>query len=442
MKGEFRHISINYNNLISILSLLMLMLISTGSLLSQPSVADDPDGWYFRARELAFEEKYEEARAICDQILEIYPEYHDVKTLKARTYSWEGEFVKSNDLLREVLQADPKNSDALFALIDLQIWYGDYEEVIKFLNIALAEDPNNTHLLYRKALALKETGDDIAAVVLLNQILDLDPTNEDAKELLDSIETTRLVNHIGIGYRGTYFPESNLNTKPWHLYYAELGRRTRGLGPVAIRANYAVRDDINLSSLQIEADAYPTVRPGTYLYLNIGYSPDSKLFPITRFGFEVYQTLPASWEASLGFRLLNFDETESLIVTKDLLIITGSLSKYIRKYYFSVRPYFTFSSVGDDPATQAYFLTARRFFKTTEDHLSLVVGRGFSADMDKLTGGQVYDLSGTVLEAMLKYQQRITNRFLIRAGAGYRIYDEDVLFGNPWAVEGALFYRF
>jgi YaiO family outer membrane protein len=442
MKGQLRHFTFIYKKNLSILSLFLFLLIPMGSLLAQPSVADDPDGWYFRARELAFEEKYEEARAICDQILEIYPEYHDVKTLKARTYSWEGEFVKSNDLLREVLQADPENSDALFALIDLQIWYGDYEEVIKFLDIALADDPNNTHLLYRKALALKETGDDIAAVVLLNQILDLDPTHEEAKALLDSIETTRLVNHIGIGYRGTYFPESTIDTKPWHLFFAELGRRTRGLGPVAIRANYALREDIDLRSLQIEADAYPTVRPGTYLYLNAGYSPDRKLFPITRFGFEVFQTLPASWEISGGFRLLNFDETESLIVTKDLLIITGSLSKYIRKYYFSFRPYFTFSSVGDDPTTQAYFLTARRFFKTTEDHLSLVVGRGFSADMDKLTGGQVYDLSGTLVEAMLKYQQRISTRFLIKVGAGYRIYDDEVLFGNPWVVEGALFYRF
>ncbi len=442
MKGQIGHLPSAYKKNLSILSIFLFLFIPMGPLLAQPSIADDPDGWYFRARELAYDEKYEEARTICDQILELYPEYLDVKTLKARTYSWEGEFVKSNDILREVLQADPNNSEALFALIDLQIWYGDYKEVIKFLDVALANDPNNTHLLYRKALALKETGDDIASVVLLNQILDLDPTHKEAKALLNSIETTRLVNHLGIGYRGTYFPESLIGTKPWHLFFAELGRRTRGLGPFALRANYALREDIDLTSLQIEFDAYPTVRTGTYLYLNAGYSPDSKLFPITRFGFEVFQALPASWEISGGFRLLNFEETESIIITKDLLILTGSLSKHIRKYYISFRPYFTFSSVGSDPNTQAYFLTARRFFKTTEDHLSLVVGRGFSADLDKFTGGQVYDLSGTLVEAMLNYQQRISTRFLIRAGVGYKIFNDEVLFGNPLIVEGALFYRF
>ncbi len=423
---------------------LLLLLVFQSILIAQPPVEEDPDGWFFRARELAFEGKNQEAREICRQILEIYPEYHDVKILKARTYSWEGEFVRSNDLLREVLQAEPRNKEALFALIDLQIWYEDYTEAIRFIDRALSEDPNNTHLLYRKALSLKETGDELAAVVLLNQILDLDPTHEEARELLDSIETNRLLNHFGVGYRGAYFFESDIDIDPWHLFYAEIGRRTRGLGPVMIRANYALRYDVN--SLQIEADAYPTVRPGTYLYLNAGYSPDRRLFPITRFGFEVYQTLPAAWEFSGGFRILNFDERESLIVTKDLLIITGSLSKYYKQYYFSFRPYFTFSSVADDPASNSYFLTMRRFFSSTDHYLSLMVGRGFSADYDKIAGAQVYDLSGTVLEAMLMYQQRISNRFLFKAGVGYKIYDqienEDVLFGNPTVFEGGLIYRF
>ncbi len=408
----------------------------------QPPVSQDPDGWFFRARDLAQEGKYEEARQICTEILKQFPNYNDVKILKARTFSWEGQFVRANDLLREVLQAEPGNKDALFAIIDLLMWYEDYAEAIKFLDMALYADPHNTHLLYRKAVALKETGDDLAAVVLLNQILGLDPTYTDAKDLLATIEVNRLVNHIGLGYRGLYFFQSPLNNKPWHLFYAEYGRRTRRLGPLAIRANYAWRADLDVTSLQIEADAYPTVRQGTYLYLNFGYSQDRKLFPITRFGFEVYQALPRSWEISAGFRLLNFDETETRIVTKDILILTGSISKYIKKYYFSFRPYFTFSSVAADAATQSYFFTARRFFKTTENYLSLTVGRGFSADYDRLSGGQVYDLSGTLLEGMLHYQHRISTRFLGRVGAGYKWYNDNVLYGNPVVFEGALIYRF
>lgn len=425
-----------------------LVVFSSLATMAQPPVAEDPDGWFFRARDLAFEGDYQQARNICRQILAIYPHYHDVKILKARTYSWEGQFVRANDLLREVLQAEPDNRDALYALIDLQIWYEDYREAIKFIDVALRAEPNNTHLLYRKALALKETGDELAAVVLLNEILDIDPTYTEARDLLDTIEVNRLVNHVGLGYRGTYFLQSNNpEANPWHLTYLELGRRTRGLGQVALRFNWANRYGID--SYQFEADAYPVVRPGTYLYLNVGYSQDRKLFPITRFGFEVFQTFASTWEFSGGFRILNFDETESLIITKDLLIITGSLSKYYKQYYFSFRPYFTFSSIGTDPTSQSYFFTARRFFTSTEHHLSLIVGRGFSADFDRIFGGQVYDLSGTIAEAMLLYQQRIGRRLLFKVGAGYKFYNEgllenndELLFGNPTIVEGALFYRF
>jgi YaiO family outer membrane protein len=424
----------------SIVLLLVLTLFS--GLNAQQARPADPDGMYFQARELAFEGKYEEARKICQQILQHYPDYHDVKTLMARTYAWEGKFVQANDLLREVLAAQPGNSEALLALIDLQMWYGDYEEAVKFLGQALAQDPNNTHLMYQMAFALKETGDELAAVILLNQLLDIDPTHQQAKELLQTIQSNRMLNYAGVGYRGMYFLESNLSADPWHLFYGEIGRRTRIMGPVIFRTNYSTRPDIDVTSLQFELDAYPTVRKGTYLYLNAGYSPDSKLFPITRFGFELFQALPRSWEVSGGFRLMNFDETESYALTKDLLIITASVSKYWQKYYFSLRPYYTFSSVADDPEAFSLFLTARRFFSSNDHHLSLVLGRGFSSDFDRLTGGQVYDLSGTRIEARLNYQQSITRRLYFKAGVGYMLYSEDVLFGNPYIFEGAVFYRF
>jgi YaiO family outer membrane protein len=432
----------NFIARISFSFLFLLLFVQFSIIQAQPSGVNDPDGMFFKARELAFEGKLNESREICDQLLSAHPGYHDVKILMGRTFAWEGNFPRANDLFREVLTAQPGNSDALFALIDLQMWYGDYNEAVKYLSTALTQDPTNAHLMYQKAFALNETGEELAAVVLLNQLLDADPTNEQAKELLQVIKSNRLLNFIGVGYRGMYFLESDPYKKPWHLFYGELGRRTRRLGTVIFRTNYAMRPDIDVTSLQIEADAYPTVRPGTYLYLNAGYSPDKKLFPSTRFGFEVFQALPKAWEISAGFRILNFDESESLAIQKDLLIVTGSVSKYFRKYYFSFRPYYTFSSDENDPNSTSLFLTARRFFTSNDHHLSLILGRGFSSDFDRLTAGQVYDLSGTALEARLQYQQKLSSRFLMRAGAGYLWYNDNVVNGNPFVFEGALFYRF
>lgn len=408
----------------------LLMLIPM-ALLSASLHQSDPDARFIRARELAFENNYSQARAICDEILAEFPEYHDARILKARTFAWEGDFNTARQLLRETRTMAPRNREALLALIDVEMWSENYRDAIRLIDLALAEQPNNTHLLYRKALALLETGDETAAVVILNQILTLDPSYTEAKDLLSSIQSRRLLNHFGAGYRGHYFFEQSAD--PWHLYYAELGRKTRFIGPLTARVNYASRYNIN--SLQIEVDAYPTVRPGTYLYLNAGYSPDADLFPVTRFGFELFQALPASWEISAGFRLLNFEN-------KDLLILTGSLSKYYRQYYFSFRPYFSFSSVGSDPSAASYFLTMRRFLGSPDSHLSLIVGRGFSADVDKFQGGQIYDLGGTLFEAILMAQLKLSNRFLLKLGAGYKIYEQDAPLGNPVILEGGIIYRF
>jgi len=414
--------------LISFYSVLTLLLLSyTTSVHAQIN----PDIRFNRARELAQNGLYEQAREVCNEILRSYPDFHDASILKARTYSWEGSYDEAREILKEVRRVAPRNRDALFALIDVEMWSENYPDALRYIDIALADLPNNTHLLYRKALALKETDDETAALLILNQILELDPSYREANDLIRTIERRKLINHIGLGYRGYYFLESD--NDPWHFYYAELGRKTRFIGPLIGRVNYAERYELN--SLQIEFDAYPTVRPGTYLYLNIGYSPDARLFPVSRFGFELFQSLPASWEFSGGFRLLNFNN-------KDLLILTGSVSKYFRQYYFSFRPYYSFSSDGNDPNGQSYFLTTKRFFGSSDHYLSLIIGRGYSADLDKIMGGQIYDLGGTIFEAMLLYQMKLSDRLFLRLGAGYKFYEEDALWGNPFVGEGGLIFRF
>jgi YaiO family outer membrane protein len=409
------------------------LIIITSHTLAWANPSTDPDQLFSQAREQASQNNFQQAREICDQILAQYPNYYDASILKARTYAWEQNYSPAREILSQVRQQAPRNNDALFALIDVEMWSQQYQDAISLLDIALQDQPNNTRLLYQKALALKETGDEVAAVVLLNQILDIDPSHKQARELLESINARKFKNFAGLGYRGHYFSGDN---DPWHLFYAELGRRTRLLGPLTARVNYANRFDRN--GMQLEVDAYPGLRQGTYLYLNAGYSPHENLFPTTRFGFEIFQTIPAAWELSAGFRLLNFE-------SKDLLIFTGSVNKYYKKYFFSFRPYFSFSSNADDPANQSYFLTVRRYFTSPDHYLSLVAGRGFSADFDRISGGEIYDIGGTLAEAMLLYQQHITSQILFKIGAGFKKYDSDrsvVPWGNPVVVEGGIITRF
>jgi len=382
------------------------------------------DDLFFQAQDLAFEQEGSAARELCRQILEINPDYHDASILMARTLAWEQRYDEASKILEGVIEKSPSNRSALMAMTDVQAWAGNFREAIDYLDKVIVSDPNNPDLLFRKAQMLNELGEHQPTVILLHQILDIDPTHRDAKELLSTIEVGRLRNFVGVGYRGDYFEMAN----SWHLFYAEYGRRTNAFGTVISRVNVA--DRFGNTGLQFEVDAYPALGPGTYMYLNAGYSPHDKLFPTFRAGLEVFQKLPSAWEASAGLRLLNFTEN-------DLLILTGSISKYYRQYYFSFRPFFTFAS--NTPSSQSYFFTVRRYFSSPDHHLSITAGTGFSADDDALIGSEVYNLESN--KVMLWYQQKATPQLIIRAGAGYQYYKGGV-WGNKYTVEAGVAYLF
>jgi len=417
------------------LSLILLFVLFLDNKASARSQQDNPDAKFLQARELASENNYDEALSILLQILNSYPNYHDASILKARIHSWQTQYARAREILKSVIVLSPRNLDAINALIDVEMWSANYVEAIKYIDKALAIQPGNTDLLFRKAYALHAIGDYASALAILNQILEAEPNHQEALTLKEKIKIAQLKSDIGIAYRGHYFIESS-GTDPWHLYSAELGRKSQIFGRVIARINFAQRH--GLTGIQAEIDAYPILRPGTYLYLNFGYSPDVKLFPVTRYGFEVFQALPAAMEVSAGIRFLNFQH-------QNLLILTGSVSKYAGKYYFSFRPFFPFSSVEDAPSGQSFFLTIRRHFLSVDNHLSLIVGRGFSLDMDEFIGGQIYDLGGTLADAMLLYQQGINRNFIIRLGIGYSMYDDEqspVPFGDPLVIKGGVTYRF
>jgi len=382
------------------------------------------DDLFFQAQDLAFEQDGVSARELCLQILEINQNYHDASILMARTLAWEKRYDEAAEILQGVIQKDPSNKAALLAMTDVQAWAGNYREAIDYLDRVILSDPNNTDLLFRKAQLLNELGEYQPTVILLNQILDIDPTHRDAKNLLSTIEVGRLRNFAGVGYRGDYFVMAN----SWHLIYAEYGRRTKAFGTVISRVNVA--DRFGMTGVQFEVDAYPTLSSGTYMYLNAGYSPHDKLFPTFRAGLELFQKLPRAWEVSAGTRLLSFAEN-------DLFILTGSLSKYYRQYYFSFRPFYTLAS--NTPSSQAYFFTIRRYFSSPDHHLSITAGTGFSADDDALIGGEVYNLESN--KVMLWYQQKATPQLIIRAGAGYQHYKGGV-WGNKYTVEAGVAYLF
>lgn len=163
--------------------------------------------------------------------------------------------------------------------------------------------------------------------------------------------------------------------EPWQKAFVEY-RRFTGSGPVIARLNIGHRFD--MTDYQGEIDFWPQFNEKWYGYLNAGLS-GGDLFPEFRGGVELYRILPKGFEASLGFRYLKFTQD-------DVLIFTGSVSKYLGRWLLIGRPYFTPQDAG---VSTSMTFNARRYFANPDSFFSLIGGYGFSPDERRLIDGQL-----------------------------------------------------
>lgn len=148
----------------------------------------------------------------------------------------------------------------------------------------------------------------------------------------------------------------------WHLVTGEASRRTRATTLVG-RANFA--DRFGDTGVQVEADAYPRISERLYGYVNAGYSR-AEIFPEWRYGAELYGSLRGGFEASAGFRRLEFEDV-------DVTLLTGSVSRYVGSWYFSARPYV---APEDDETSVSGTVLARRYYDEGRSYATLIAGAG------------------------------------------------------------------
>lgn len=148
----------------------------------------------------------------------------------------------------------------------------------------------------------------------------------------------------------------------WHLVTAEASHRA-GAATLVGRVNWAER--LGRSGAQVEAEAYPRLGGGAYLYLNAGYS-GAAIFPELRTGAELYGPLGNAFEGSAGARRLWFEASS-------VTILTGSVAKYAGDYYVALRPYVT---PRDGETAFSGSLLVRRYFGGPESFATVVVGGG------------------------------------------------------------------
>ena len=324
---------------------------------------DNVDEAFLEARELAFDGKRAEARELAYAILEISPGYHDVRILIARTYSWDGLYQDARRELDFVLDHSPEYRDALMASMDNEVWAENYSVAIEVANRATRIYPTDLQILLKSASVQYNAGEERAALQILNRVDQLNPANRESAELRRRIKISSQNYTLSGSYTYDWFSDI---FDPSQKSYVQLSRGS-SIGSFIARLNYA--DRFNTTGIQPEIDYYPSIADGWYGYLNFGFA-DSFIFPRYRAGAELHKSLPKAFEVSLGFRYLKFQNS-------DVMIYTGTITKYRGNWLFTIRPYITPSNVG---VSRSVNLRARRYFAGPDNYITFRGGFGFSPE--------------------------------------------------------------
>jgi YaiO family outer membrane protein len=387
----------------------ILLLVIAGII---PAKAQNADELFKQAQQLSYSNQWKEARSVARRILEINKNYYDARVLIGRTYAREQRYDSARNEIKQVFVMDSSYRDAIDAMIDIEFWSKNYVEALKWCNRGLIYYSNDRDILLKKAQILLAMGREEEARAVLAILLNINPNSYEVNALLASMQKYK--NRIIVEQSFDFFREPYV--KRWHMTSLQYQRDAKW-GSFIGKANMAQLVGEKLyptdPDYQLEADAYPIIRPGTYVYLNAGYSW-GKLFPRYRVGFEPFQSFKHGWEASLGMRYLNYDSYLSSV--DHVFIATGSIGKYFTNNWLSFRPYLVFTH---ENFSQSYYLFYRHYLGLSLNYVGGAIGMGSSPDENLSKNADFGQNSLNSYRIRFDFQHKLGKRFLVRVLAGY-----------------------
>jgi YaiO family outer membrane protein len=388
-------VAVDYHPLaMSRLTSILLLAILLNAAASRAE-SDDP---LARARELAASGDRTAALQLLEQRLVVAPDDVDARVLYGTILSWQGDDDGARRALQAALQSRPSMPDAVVALARVELLSGHPSRSERLSGEALQTAPDNADLIMVHADALVALNRKPEALAEAVRALAADPLRDDARRMrrilrqeLSSSEVAVAVNYDRYGDGIDPLREVALSV-----------RRNTTFGAALVRVAHAQR--FGLDDDQLELEAFPRYR-STSAYLAADYAPQATLYPHSRYAAEIFQAIPAGFEASLGFRRLNFASPTDLY--------TASAAYYHRSWYLGGRLYRQTGDVSHD----ALQVAARRYFAGDSQYVGIRAGKGATrdelrraSDLDDLASNEI------AAEAMLLLHERWALH--LTAGAG------------------------
>lgn len=137
------------------------------------------DEIFFLARDFAFNNEREKARLLCNYILNEFPNYADVRTLKGRTLAWDKNYTKAETELLEVVKRTPYYNDSYLALMDLYWWTNQDLKGIAIAKKGLKNKVANPELGVKLAQAYNRTNKLTLANKVIDSLIKKHPTEKE-----------------------------------------------------------------------------------------------------------------------------------------------------------------------------------------------------------------------------------------------------------------------
>jgi len=296
------------------------------------------------------------------------------------------------------LAEKPSMTDAVVARARVELLSGHPSRAERLSGEALLSSPGNIDLLMVHAEALRALNRKPEALEEAERALAADPLRDDARRMRRVLRQELASSEAGVSFNYDRFGP---RIDPLREIALSIRRNTT-FGAAVVRVAHAQR--FGVDDDQLELEAFPRYR-STSAYLAADYAPQATLYPHSLYAAEIFQGIPGGFEASLGFRRLNFESPTDLY--------TGSAGYYHRSWYLGGRLYHQNGEISNN----ALQIAARRYFADDSQYVGLRIGKGATrdefrraADLESLASNEI------AVEAMLLLHDRWALR--LRGGAG------------------------
>jgi YaiO family outer membrane protein len=384
----------------------MRMLILCLALLS-PGYAQT-DNILAQARELSGNDHPQQAIAILNEHLKEAPDDSDARVLLGLVCSWNKHWDEGRRAFALVLKSDPDYKDAVLGLIHLERWSGNTRRAVELSQNALASRPQDADY--------KEEFDKAQADLAATRVI-LPSSQGNSAQGSDGPNW-----EAGIAESNIFYGDKRSS---WHETAVDISRHfTSGW----VTATFSHATWFGEGSNLIDLQSYPSIRHGTYAFVDVAFSPDATLYAHRRLGGEIFQSLPRGFEASAGFRYMRFNS--------NTLLYTGSVGKWFGNYWVLGRTF-----IDPDPLTgtsTSFQLSFRKYYDDADRFIGLRLGEGSSPfEVQSTNDLGVQRSASAAFESLWKFKNRYRMRATVSVARQTRLY-----IGPLWQYEADCTFYF